>query len=72
MADAERWYWCLTHDRPEAESHVCRASGRLGPYESEAAARAWKERAENRNEDWEEEDEEWESWPDEEKKDASG
>lgn len=53
----EFWY-CLTHDRVE-HGNVCRATDRLGPYESEAEARAWRDRHATREETWEEEDEAW-------------
>ncbi len=51
-------YWCLTHERVE-QGAVCRATNRLGPYETAAAARAWRDRVEGRDEDWAAEDERW-------------
>lgn len=59
MAD-ERWYWCLEHDRAE-QGRVCRAASRMGPYESAEEAARWKERVEERNDAWDDEDEEWET-----------
>ena len=53
------FYWCLTHDQVEEGTAKCRAADRLGPYDSAAAARAWKERADARNEAWKAEDERW-------------
>jgi hypothetical protein len=52
------YWWCLTHDRVEQGS-ICRADNRLGPYASEADARAWRERRDTREETWEEEDKRW-------------
>ena len=61
MSETTKWFYCLEHDRPEPEERMCRAASRLGPYDSEADARRWKETAEARNEKWEEEDQRWES-----------
>ena len=52
------YYWCLTHERVEQGS-VCRATNRLGPDETAQAARAWRDRVEERAEDWAAEDERW-------------
>lgn len=54
-----RWYWCLEHNRPEPEDGKCRADNRLGPYETQEDAIAWRERVESRNESWAEQDEAW-------------
>lgn len=57
---ATSYYWCLAHGRvEEGESAPCPPDERLGPYESEAAARNWKERVEARNDTWDREDREW-------------
>lgn len=53
------YYWCFTHGTVEIGA-VCRASGRLGPYESSEAARNWQERVEQREDAWKAEDERWE------------
>lgn len=53
------YYWCFAHDEVE-QGRTCRASRRLGPYETPEAARAWRDRAETRNESWEAEDKRWE------------
>ena len=53
-----RYFWCLTHEQVE-EGTTCRAADRLGPYDTPAAARAWRERVEHRQETWEAEDERW-------------
>ncbi len=60
MTDAESaaWYWCLRHGHAE-QGPGCPAEVRLGPYESPEAAAAFAERAEARNERWEDEDRRW-------------
>lgn len=52
------YYWCLTHERVEQGS-LCKAANRLGPYDSEHAARDWRDRVEGRNEVWQAEDKRW-------------
>ncbi len=59
MSDDD-WFWCLRHQRVERGEEACEAEQRLGPYPSEAAARAWKEQVEARNEAWDQEDRRWE------------
>jgi hypothetical protein len=44
----------------EEGAGACPPDDRLGPYESEAAARNWRDRAEARDDRWEREDREWE------------
>jgi hypothetical protein len=56
---ASGFYWCLTHGRVE-EGQVCKATNRMGPYETPEAARRWRERHEQRSDSWEEDDERWE------------
>lgn len=55
-----RWYWCLTHERPEAFDERDDPDNALGPYKSAEAARSWKQRNEERAEAWQEQDEAWE------------
>jgi hypothetical protein len=52
------WYWCLHHHRAE-HSGDCRAERQLGPYPSAEAAERWRERVEQRNQRWDDEDERW-------------
>ena len=59
MADGAYW-WCRRHDRVETTDDRCKARHVLGPYDTEADARNWRERFEAREERWEEQDEEWE------------
>jgi len=53
------WYWCRKHERAEGDSSPCPPEDRLGPYESEEAARNWKDKVDARNEEWEAEDRAW-------------
>ncbi len=53
------WWWCLKHSRAERDPDVdVAASRRSGPYETEEAARDWREQFAERNEQWDEWDEE--------------
>lgn len=60
------YYWCLRHDEVE-HGAVCRATSRLGPYETPEEARGWRERVEARNAEWEAADDRWDDddddWP---------
>ena len=47
-----QWYWCFRHDTVETEMSDCPPTQRLGPYESEEAARDWKALRDERNEKW--------------------
>ena len=58
-ADTE-WYWCLDHEAAEPAASSCPPTHRWGPYPSRDAAEHWRERVEQRNETWDEEDEAWE------------
>ncbi len=60
MASTDEWYWCFEHQRAEHEGEQCRASGRLGPYASEEAAKNWRATSEAREATWKEQDEKWE------------
>jgi hypothetical protein len=55
---SSRWYWCLRHERPETEGE-CPNDLRMGPYESPEEAARYKDRAEARNERWDEDDKAW-------------
>lgn len=57
--DGEQWWWCTVHEQVEDSSTTCRAADRYGPYESPEAARDWRSRFEQREEEWEEQDREW-------------
>jgi hypothetical protein len=58
--DAERWYWCFTHDRVESHDQRDDPDNALGPYPSAAAAADWRSRAEQRDEAWVADDKAWE------------
>ncbi|WP_081438667.1 hypothetical protein [Pseudofrankia asymbiotica] len=45
------WWWCMEHQRPENPPDVP-GHRRLGPYASAADATAWRERLDQRNEEW--------------------
>ncbi len=49
--DPEQWFYCLDHQTVEP-AEGCRAEVRLGPYPSHAEAARALERAEERNQDW--------------------
>jgi glycerol-3-phosphate dehydrogenase len=57
---AERYYWCLSHQRVESEADMCPGRDRLGPYDSAAEAERAIAKVQERNEAWDAEDERWE------------
>ncbi|CAN5750853.1 hypothetical protein BH24ACT4_BH24ACT4_18040 [soil metagenome] len=57
---AETWWWDLTEKRAVTGNERPRDAEVLGPYPSKAAAEAWQDQVEARNEAWKEEDERWE------------
>lgn len=54
------FWWCIDHNRVEGDDSRCPPDRRLGPYDSEHAARNWKEQYAARNAAQDEEDREWE------------
>ena len=50
-----RWYFCLEHQQVEPEDG-CANAERLGPYDSEQAARQALERAAERNDAFDDDD----------------
>jgi len=56
---ADRYYWCLSHNRVETEDTVCRAAKTLGPYSSPAEAEGALARIAERNAVLDAEDEQW-------------
>jgi hypothetical protein len=53
------WWWCLNHSRPEQDPDVdAGAADRLGPYETEEAAKNWRQQFAERNEQWDKWDQE--------------
>jgi hypothetical protein len=57
---AERYYWCLSHQRVESEADMCAGKDRLGPYDSASEAERALTTVQERNEAWDAEDERWE------------
>jgi hypothetical protein len=50
----------MAHNAPEPEDSSCPPGQRWGPYASRDEAMHWKEKAERRNEAWDEDDRRWE------------
>lgn len=57
---AEGWYWCLAHKKAEPAEGGCANDQRMGPYPTAEEATHWKEKVEERNQVWEDEDRRWE------------
>lgn len=58
MAEGRGWFWCTRHERVERE-RTCPDRYLLGPYDSAAAARNWRQRRDQREERWEAQDRAW-------------
>ena len=56
----QRYFWCLAHQRVEAEATVCAAVHRLGPYDSAEEAERGLDRVRQRNAEQDAEDARWE------------
>jgi hypothetical protein len=52
------WYWCLTHNRVEGPQG-CPNIDRLGPYTTREQAETALDRAHERTERWDAEDDAW-------------
>lgn len=63
----EEWYWDLNHHRAVRADQRGPADHVLGPYATKGEAENWKARVEERNDAWEEQDHEWESWGDDDR-----
>lgn len=63
MSDNEQFYWCMDHARVETHADRCKADNRMGPYPTRQAAQNWREKVEDRNDAWADEDERWEGSP---------
>lgn len=59
---ADQYWWCLKHGRVET-SPRCAATWVRGPFDTQEAARNHAERADARDEAWEQADEAWDAWP---------
>ncbi len=53
------WYWCLTHERVEANGERDDPTNSLGPYDSPEAAGHWQARRDERDEAWQAVDDAW-------------
>ena len=53
-----QWWFCLVHQRVEGDDG-CANAERLGPFGTEAAASRALETAQQRNEQWEADEDEW-------------
>ena len=49
---SDEWYWCLTHGRPERADARDDPDNALGPYDTEAAVRDWKQTRDQREVAW--------------------
>ena len=56
--NAAEFYWCLHHKQVETTQR-CGAAMRLGPYGSPEEAQRYAEKAAQRDDAWEKEDERW-------------
>jgi hypothetical protein len=56
------WYWDLEHQRAVTADERGPGDQMLGPYRTKGEAENWKARVESRNESWDADDEEWNSW----------
>jgi hypothetical protein len=52
MSDEGKWFYCLKHKRVE-QGPGCPDRDRMGPYDSENEATHALQRAKERNEEWE-------------------
>jgi hypothetical protein len=55
----EQWYWNLKQGRAVPASERGPAEDLMGPYDSKDEAERWRERLDERNEQWEQADREW-------------
>lgn len=63
--DGTEWYWDLDRERAVPAEERGPGDHMLGPYRTKGAAENWKATVETRNESWDADDAEWESWGDE-------
>ena len=62
MSEPTEWYWDLQRGIAVPADERGNADHMLGPYPTKVAAENWKQTSEDRNEAWEADDEEWDSW----------
>ncbi len=62
---SDRWYWCFTHQRVEADSERDDPENALGPYATAEEAANWRAQVADRNEHWTADAKAWdEGWID--------
>jgi hypothetical protein len=72
MSDSsDKWYWDLQLNKAVPAAERGAGDHILGPYSSKFEAQNWKERVEERNEEWAGADEEWDEAGDTAKPDPS-
>jgi hypothetical protein len=59
---ATEWYWDLARDRAVPADERGPGDRVLGPYRTKGEAENWRSKVESRNEAWDNDDEEWDSW----------
>ena len=59
---ATEWYWDLERDRAVPADERGPGDRVLGPYRTKGEAENWQSLVEARNEAWDNDDEEWDSW----------
>ena len=57
-----QWYWDLHRKIAVPADERGPAEDMMGPYATKGEAENWHAKVEQRNEAWDDEDEEWESW----------
>lgn len=56
LGDAQgEWYYCFKHDRVERRGD-CIEMDRMGPYPTAEDARNWRQRVEERNREWDDDE----------------
>jgi hypothetical protein len=70
MSDADtEWYWDLERNRAVPAEERGPGEHMLGPYRTKGEAENWRATVESRNDAWDADDEEWDSWGDEDEGD---
>lgn len=65
--DDTKWYWDLVRGVAVRADERGPGDQTMGPYDSRYEAEHWRERVEQRNQSWDDEDEEWRSGGDAER-----
>lgn len=65
MTETTGWYWDLEREMAVPAEERGPGDHMLGPYRTKGEAENWKQRAEERNDAWDADDEEWNSWGEE-------